>query len=122
MSLAITFHNAKNLPLKFAAARTRFDPVYPAIHELISRHSTETNGLTAFEYRVFSQNGEDGVIAEISGGSGAPTGSSLSLGSAKDGRAIPYSSPTYWIGEGYLPSQTQSLTHGSAQSICTIRE
>jgi len=65
MNLSTTLHEAGLVPRKLSAARTRFDPVYSAIHELIMRHGGEASGLTAFEYRVFSQNGEDGVIAEI---------------------------------------------------------
>jgi hypothetical protein len=55
--------------------RTRW--IYPALAELVRRYAeapapTEAEaaleragGLTRFEYRVFSQNGEDGVLAEL---------------------------------------------------------
>ena len=42
--------------------------VYPALGELAARYrggGVDPRGLTAFELRVFSQNGEDGVLAEI---------------------------------------------------------
>jgi hypothetical protein len=39
---------------------------YAALHELIARYEGYDDGsLTRYEHRVFSQNGEDGVIAEI---------------------------------------------------------
>jgi hypothetical protein len=44
--------------------RPRFGALFPAIHELASRYGPAAD-LTPFEYRVFSQNGEDGVIVEI---------------------------------------------------------
>jgi hypothetical protein len=39
--------------------------IYPALGELARRHASEPPDLTAYELRVFSQNGEDGVLAEI---------------------------------------------------------
>ncbi len=54
-----------------AAAEARGDPrrLYAAIGELAARHPAPEPGqaedLTRYEYRVFSQNGEDGVLAEL---------------------------------------------------------
>jgi hypothetical protein len=45
-----------------AADRSR--GIYPSLRELVERHGGGPD-LTAYELRVFSQNGEDGVLAEI---------------------------------------------------------
>ena len=49
------------------AASDRSRGVYPVLGELAARwrESSPTRGLTAHELRVFSQNGEDGILAEI---------------------------------------------------------
>jgi hypothetical protein len=44
--------------------RSRFGGFFPAVHGLASRYANHTD-LTPCEYRVFSQHGEDGIIAEI---------------------------------------------------------
>ena len=54
------------------ADRTR--AVYPALGELAGRYGSAPD-LTASELRVFSQNGEDGVIAAILDRIGAAGGS-----------------------------------------------
>lgn len=52
-----------------AAAAVRGDPrrLYASIGELAGRHpdAEHLEDLTRYEYRVFSQNGEDGVLAEL---------------------------------------------------------
>lgn len=45
--------------------RVRQDILYVNLAELARRHHAASIGLTASELRVFSQNGEDGVIAEV---------------------------------------------------------
>lgn len=65
MRVATFVHNAFKIPRMVQGARTRFDSVYEQIAELVARHTDDPPGLTRFEFRVFSQNGEDGVIAEI---------------------------------------------------------
>ena len=53
------------LPRLLSGARCRLDGIYGDIAHLVAAHGDYPPGLTAYEYRVFSQNGEDGVIAEI---------------------------------------------------------
>ena len=67
-----------------AGDRTR--GIYPALDELAGRWraSGPVPGLTAHELRVFSQNGEDGVLAEIFGRIGVSGGGFVEFG-ASDG-------------------------------------
>jgi hypothetical protein len=58
--------------------------VYPALRELAARYG-ETPDLTAFELRVFSQNGEDGVLAELLRRAGAGGGGFVEFGSGDGG-------------------------------------
>lgn len=56
--------------LKVTAYRSLFQDsisreIYSAQHELSRRYGGGSVGLTSHEFKVFSQNGEDGVIAEI---------------------------------------------------------
>jgi hypothetical protein len=44
--------------------RTRVGTFFGDLHELAARHDAAGN-LTPYEFRVFSQNGEDGIIAEL---------------------------------------------------------
>jgi hypothetical protein len=44
--------------------RSRFGGFFPAVRELSARYANHTD-LTPSEYRVYSQHGEDGIIAEI---------------------------------------------------------
>ena len=53
--------------------------IYPALGELARRYG-EPPGLTASELRVFSQNGEDGVLAEIFGRIGVGGGGFVEFG------------------------------------------
>jgi len=52
---------------RFVSASDRSRGVYPALGELAARwrETSPPRGLTAHELRVFSQNGEDGVLAEV---------------------------------------------------------
>ncbi len=57
--------------------------VYPALGELAARYrdaGAEPPDLTAFELRVFSQNGEDGVLAEILRRTGVAGGGFVEFG------------------------------------------
>ncbi len=45
--------------------RVRGDILYPNLAALVDRHGGTAVGLTRYEMKVFSQNGEDGVIAEV---------------------------------------------------------
>lgn len=45
--------------------RSRIGTTFPAIAELSARYGRDERTLTSYEYRVSSQNGEDGVICEI---------------------------------------------------------
>ena len=67
-----------------AGDRTR--GIYPAVGELAGRWRAAgpVPGLTAYELRVFSQNGEDGVLAEIFGRIGIAGGGFVEFG-ASDG-------------------------------------
>jgi len=47
-------------------AETPRQHTYQAIRELLLRSPATASHLSAFELKVFSQNGEDGIIAEIS--------------------------------------------------------
>lgn len=48
-----------------AARQSYLVLTYQAVAELVQRYGTAADGLTRFELKAFSQNGEDGVIAEI---------------------------------------------------------
>jgi hypothetical protein len=65
MSLKTRLNEVRVTRRIIAASRTRFDNVYRDIAHLVARHGSEPEGLIPFEYRVFSQNGEDGILAEI---------------------------------------------------------
>ena len=67
-----TINRLRGLALGAAAQRAlkhtdRSRGIYPALSELARRYrgTSDPPDLTAFELRVFSQNGEDGVLAEI---------------------------------------------------------
>jgi hypothetical protein len=91
--------------------RTRW--IYPALAELVRRYTeapTPTTaeaaleraaGLTRFEYRVFSQNGEDGVLAELCRRTGvAGTGSFVEFGvqSGREGNCVFLADVLGWSG------------------------
>jgi hypothetical protein len=64
-----TLNRLRGLALGAAAQRAlkaadRSRGIYPSLHELVERYRGGPD-LTAYELRVFSQNGEDGVLAEI---------------------------------------------------------
>ena len=56
--------------------------VYPALRELAGRYraTAEPPDLTAHELRVFSQNGEDGVLGEILARIGVAAGTFVEFG------------------------------------------
>jgi hypothetical protein len=58
--------------------------VYPALSELARRYG-ETPDLTAYELRVFSQNGEDGVLAELLRRTGIGGGGFVEFGAGDGG-------------------------------------
>lgn len=54
--------------------------IYARMREIAARSAAEPADLTPFEERVFSQNGEDGVIAELLRRVGAPARSFTEVG------------------------------------------
>lgn len=83
--------------------------VYLALTELRHRHAriraqageaSETTSLTSFELRAFSQNGEDGVLAEILRRLGAPTRFFVEFGveSGREGNCVYLADVAGWRG------------------------
>jgi len=86
--------------------------IYPALAELVRRYTTEpepsdrdsplerTTGLTRFEYRVFSQNGEDGVLAELFRRLGVRDGTFVEFGaqSGREGNCVFLADVLGWQG------------------------
>ena len=86
--------------------------VYPALAELVRRYTTEpepserdralekASGLTRFEYRVFSQNGEDGVLAELFRRLGVREGTFVEFGaqSGREGNCVFLADVLGWQG------------------------
>jgi len=65
-----TLNRLRGVALGAAAQRAlkgadRSRGIYPALGQLVERYGGTPPDLTAYELRVFSQNGEDGVLAEI---------------------------------------------------------
>lgn len=90
--------------------RTRW--MYPALAELVQRHLgpsgpttmadelDKLTGLTRFEYRLFSQNGEDGVLAEICRRLAITAGSFVEFGvqSGREGNCVFLADVMGWSG------------------------
>ena len=86
--------------------------VYPALAELVRRYTTDrepcdrdreleqASGLTRFEYRVFSQNGEDGVLAELFRRLGVRDGTFVEFGaqSGREGNCVFLADVLGWRG------------------------
>lgn len=58
-------HPAEKVRRMLRDVRIRGDVLYQNLDTLAQRHGGASVGLTRFELKVFSQNGEDGVIAEV---------------------------------------------------------
>jgi len=73
---------------------------YHAIRELLLRSPATASHLSAFELKVFSQNGEDGIIAEITRRLGVETGYFVEFGieSGAEGNCIFLANVLGWPG------------------------
>jgi hypothetical protein len=75
--------------------------VYDALHVLARRYPAHlAGGLARFEHRVFSQNGEDGVIAEVVSRVGAPGRYFVEFGaeSGAEGNCVLLADAAAWSG------------------------
>lgn len=63
-ALGAARRNIVNVKNRVDVSRVRSDILYRNLAELVERHGGSTFGLAGYELKVFSQNGEDGVIAE----------------------------------------------------------
>ena len=92
--------------------------LYLAIAELRHRHALITRGtrraildarsLTGFELRAFSQNGEDGVLAEILRRTGAPSRCFVEFGveSGREGNCVYLADVAGWPGRSWSRDET----------------
>src|SRR5687767_11434612 len=73
---------------------------YQAIRELLLRSPATASHLSAFELKVFSQNGEDGIIAEITRRLGVETGYFVEFGieAAAEGNCVFLANILGWRG------------------------
>jgi|tagenome__1003787_1003787.scaffolds.fasta_scaffold20814378_2 hypothetical protein len=88
-SLERTLNRLRATPLSATLQRAlkhsdRSRGVYPALAELARRYG-EPPDLTAYELRVFSQNGEDGVLAELLRRTGVSGGGFVEFGAGDGG-------------------------------------
>ncbi|HEY7077159.1 MAG TPA: hypothetical protein VH418_17400, partial [Solirubrobacteraceae bacterium] len=89
-SLERTLNRLRATPLSATVQRAlkhsdRSRGVYPALGELARRYGGEPPDLTAYELRVFSQNGEDGVLAELLRRTGVGGGGFVEFGAGDGG-------------------------------------
>ncbi|MEJ7764311.1 MAG: hypothetical protein WKF86_02340 [Acidimicrobiales bacterium] len=81
-------------------ARVRGDVLYPNLATLVERHGGSSIGLTGAELKVFSQNGEDGVIAEVLRrvGTRARTFVEFGIGAGIEGNCVFLADVLGWAG------------------------
>ena len=81
-------------------AATPRQQTYQAIRELLLRSPATASHLSAFELKVFSQNGEDGIIAEITRRLGIETGYFVEFGieSGAEGNCVFLANILGWRG------------------------
>ena len=73
-------HPLRKVQRTLRDVRIRGDVLYPNLAALVERHGEHGVGLTRYELKVFSQNGEDGVIAEVLRRIGATTRTFVEFG------------------------------------------
>jgi len=80
--------------------RLRADVLYPNLAALVERHRASGVGLTRHELKVFSQNGEDGVIAEVLRRAGTTTRTFVEFGveSGVEGNCVFLADALGWQG------------------------
>jgi hypothetical protein len=81
-------------------AATPRQQTYQAVRELMRRSPATASHLSAFELKVFSQNGEDGIIAEITRRLGIDTGYFVEFGieTAAEGNCVFLANVLGWRG------------------------
>ena len=101
---SVKFGRIANYPKKLKTVlgdpRSRWGTFYNDLHHLASRYETQGN-LTGAEFRVFSQNGEDGVIAEIVrriGPTMTPTFVEFGSGPGRSGNCLALADLLAWKG------------------------
>lgn len=87
-------------PRGLYAAMARMDARHRAISEAPAERAGDGEALTSFELRVFSQNGEDGVIAEIATRIGAGERSFVEFGieTGREGNCVYLADVAGWPG------------------------
>ncbi len=110
--------------------------LYLALSELTARHARvsaqpgeppASTALTGFELRAFSQNGEDGVLAEILRRTGAPARQFVEFGveSGREGNCVYLADAAGWQGlfmeaddQMFRQLESKYAAHGRVRTIC----
>ena len=109
------------------SAGVRTNAMYQAVGELARRYELPEKDLTAFELKVFSQNGEDGVICEILRRIGSPTRTfvEFGIGDGTEGNCVFLESVLQWEGtfiEGDESAFAQlARRHAHSRRVNTVR-